>query len=250
MLNSADMNALCGGLLVAMVSAASAEESVWQREAASDSGRVVATNGLFPIWENTGVLLEAQRVYLGTSQLAAALGSRVQVGVNPLRFAFRTPNLGAKVALASTRRVKVAAAVDVLWLMPGSSDVFSTSNFSTRLDTTQSSVIAVPLAVAATTSISSSLFVHATVTQIFTVTAGKPVQTASGASIVGEWRPLAHHAISAHVTEVGFWRHEFFQFGASYRYQRSIFEGRLGVAYQLRPDGPRVVPALSLGVEL
>ncbi len=244
------MNALGGWLLVAMVSTAGAEETVWRVDAASESGRVVATNGLFPIWENTGVLLAPQRVYLGSSQLAAALGPQVQLGLNPLRFAFRTPNLGAKVALVSSQRVKVAAAVDVLWLMPGSSDVFSTSNFSTRLDTTQTSVIAVPLALAVTTAITPTVFVHTTVTQLFTVMPGKPVQTASGASVVAEWRPLAHHAVAAHATEVGFWRHEFFQFGASYRYQRSIFEGRLGVAYQLRPDGPRVVPALSLGVEL
>ncbi len=68
-------------------------------EAPSSSGRVIATQGLFPIWENTGVLLGPSHVYLGSGQLAAAIGSRVQLGLNPLRFAFRTPNVGVKVSL-------------------------------------------------------------------------------------------------------------------------------------------------------
>ena len=226
------------------------EVTAWHRPEASDSGRVVATSGLFPLWENTGVLLAPSRVYLGTSQLAAALGSRVQVGLNPLRYAFRTPNLGVKVSLVQSPRVAVAANAEVLWLMPGSSEMFSTSNFSARLDTSQRSIVAVPMSISATTALTPSLLLHLTVTELFRTTSRPGLQTSSGASAVVEWRPLTHHAMAAHVTEVGFWQHDFFQFGASYRYQRSIFEARLGVAYQLRADGPRVVPAASIGVEL
>ncbi len=244
------MNSRYGLVVLVVASVATADESVWRRETSSASGRVVATSGLFPVWENTGELLAPSRVSLGSSQLAAAVGARFQLGLNPLRFAFRTPNLGLKLGLVTTERVKVAVAADVLWLMPGSSDAFTTSNFSTRLDTSQQSVVAVPLGLAASTALTPNLFVHTTVTQIFTVPQGKAVHTASGVSAVLEWRPLAHHAFSAHATEVGFWRHEFFQFGASYRYQRSIFEARAGIGYQLRADGARVVPALSAGVEL
>ncbi len=109
-------------------------------------------------------------------------------------------------------------------------------------------MFAIPLALSATTRLTSNLFVHVTATQLFSV--AQSVQTASGLSTVVEWKPLLHHSVAAHATEVGFWKHEFFQFGASYRYQRSLFEARVGVAYQLRADGPRGVPAVSLGVEL
>lgn len=245
------MSALLVVLTIVFGAEAQEVSTAWHRVEASDSGRVVATSGLFPVWENTGVLLGPSHVYLGTSQLAAALGSRVQLGLNPLRFAFRTPNLGVKVGLASTERVQVALTSEVLWLMPGSSEVFSTSNFSTRVDTSQHSMTAVPLAVSATAALSPKVFLHATVTELFWGTSNEAgVQATSGISAVLEWRPLLHHALSAHLTEVGFWRHDFFQFGASYRYQRSIFEARLGVGYQLRADGARVVPAASVGVEL
>ena len=216
----------------------------------SDSGRSVPTSGLFPVWEETGVLLDAHRVYLGTGQLAYGITSRVTVGVNPLRFMFRTPNLGVKVALMRTERLRIAVSSNVAWVMPGSGDVFTTSNFSTRLDARDTGVFAVPAALSATIALTPKLFAHFTLTEMLMVSAALPVQATTGASLVVDWQLLNHHAVSAHVEEVGFWRHEFAQFGASYRYQRSIFEGRIGVAYQLRPDGPRVVPAVTLGVEL
>ncbi len=218
------------------------------RPEVSASSRAAPTVGLFPIWENTGVVLGHAHLALGVTQVAGGIKDRIHIGLNPLRFAFRTPNIGVKVALFANPWLRVAVSLDALWLMPGSSDVFSTSNISTRLDLRDKGQFAFPVALSGSFALGSEVMLHATVTGLTTYS--NRTDAWLGVSAVCEWRPLNHHAISAHLTEVGLWRHDFVQFGGSYRYQRDIFEGRIGVAYQLRTEGALVVPSLFLGVEL
>ncbi len=215
---------------------------------ASASGRTAPTVGLFPLWENTGVVLGHGRFALATNQLGAGMGDRAQISVNPMRFAFRTPNLGFKAALLSTKQLRLAASADLIWLLPGASDAFSTSNISSRISEGRTDKFIAPLAVSSSFALAQTVTIHLTVTGL--VTYARLPDAWLGLSGVCEWRPLLHHSISLHLTEVGFWRHDFVQFGGSYRFQQGIFEARLGVSYQLLADGSILMPAFSVGIEL
>src|SRR6185312_17431108 len=50
--------------------------------------------GFYPLWENTGTLLDRREAILGTSYFEMGLGD-VQVGIRPQEFLFRSPNLHA-----------------------------------------------------------------------------------------------------------------------------------------------------------
>lgn len=211
----------------------------------------MAPVGLYPLWENTAHVLGHERLYVGTQAVELGLLDRVQLGGRPMSFVFRTPNLHAKVSLLRNERLSIAAHAEALVFLPGASEAFTSSNYVSRLDTRDVTLIVVPVGATASFSPVSWFQLHGTATVMGTF--GNEVyegRATVGASLVAQLLVGKHHAFSTHVGEMGFWNHDFTLVGASYRFRVRWFEAQLGYFYRFTPDGGQSSPLLSLGAYL
>ncbi|ADO68911.1 uncharacterized protein STAUR_1107 [Stigmatella aurantiaca DW4/3-1] len=210
-----------------------------------------ALTPLYPLWENTGFLLPHRGLYVGSSQAELGLFDVAQVGVHPLFFVFRTLNAHAKVRLLSDERLSVAAHAEVLVFLPGAGEAFVSSNYVSRLDTSDSLLTVVPVGATASYALTSWLYLHGTATVMGMLDHG-PFENRAvlGTTGVAEVLALQHHSVSLHLGEVGFWNHDFASLGGSYRYRRSWFELKLGYFYRFMEDGRQGSPLLAVGAYL
>lgn len=206
---------------------------------------------LYPLWENNGLLLGHRRLFLGTNQAEIGLFDVVQVGVHPVYFIFRAPNAHAKVRLLARERLSVAAHAEVVVFLPGAGEAFVSSNYVSRLDTSDSLLTVVPVGASASYALTPWLYLHGTATVMGMFDDG-PFRSRGvfGTALVAEALALQHHSFSVHVGEVGFWNHDFNSLGGTYRYRRGWFELKLGYFYRFMKDGRQASPLLSLGAYL
>lgn len=211
-----------------------------------------ALTSLYPLWENTARVLPHRALYLGTANAEFGLFDVAQLGVRPLSFIFRTPNVHAKLRLLSTPRLEVAAHAEVDVFLPGASEAFTSSNYISRLDTRDILLTVVPVGATASYQITSWLYVHGTATVMGMFDNGPYVnRLVPGANVVAEFLALEHHSVRAHASEVGFWDHDFNMLGMSYCYRRSWFEAQVGYFFRFfKKDGRQTSPLIALGAYL
>jgi hypothetical protein len=206
---------------------------------------------LYPLWENTGHILGHRRLFLGTSNVEFGLFDKVQVGVHPLFYLFRTLNLHGKVRLLSRERLSVAAHAEVLYFLPGASEAFISSNYVSRIDTRDVQLTVVPVGTSASYAVTSWFYLHGTATVAGIFDNGPfRERLVLGTTVVAEVLALQRHSLALHAGEVGFWNHDFSTLGASYRYRRGWFEAKLGYFFRFMNDGRQGSPLLSLGAYL
>ncbi|MFL5346220.1 MAG: hypothetical protein ACJ8AT_15630 [Hyalangium sp.] len=206
---------------------------------------------LYPLWENTGMVLPHRGLYLGTSNSELGLFDVAQLGVRPLSFIFRTPNIHAKVRLLARERLSVAAHVEVDVFLPGASEAFTSSNYISRLDTQDILLTVVPVGATASYEVLPWLYLHGTAT-VMGIFDNGPYQDrlVLGTNLVAEFLALQHHSVRIHLGEVGYWNHDFDMLGASYCYRRKWFELQLGYFYRFFKQGRQTNPMIALGVYL
>jgi hypothetical protein len=206
---------------------------------------------LYPLWENTGRVMPHRKLYLGTSNAEFGLFDVAQIGVHPLSFIFRTPNIHGKVRLLSRERLSVAAHAELLVFLPGASESFTSSNYISRLDTRDILLTVVPVGATASYEVMPWLYLHGTAT-VMGIFDNGPYRNrlVPGTQVVAEFLALQHHSVRAHLGEVGFWNHDFNVLGASYCYRRSWFEAQVGYFYRFFKDGRQTSPLISLGASL
>jgi hypothetical protein len=244
-------------VLLSLLFAASAARAESPSPPPADEGSAPAEaptpvlTSLYPLWENTAQVLGHRSMYVGTSNTELGLFDVAQVGVHPLSFIFRTPNVHAKVRLLSRERLAVAAHAEVLVFLPGASEAFTSSNYISRLDTRDILLTVVPVGATASYQVRPWLYLHGTGTLMGIFDNG-PYQdrVVLGTNLVAEFLALQHHSVRVHLGEVGYWNHDFSLIGASYCYRRSWFEAQLGYFYRFFKDGRQTNPMLALGVYL
>jgi hypothetical protein len=207
-----------------------------------------ATTPLYPLWEDTGRILGHRQLYLGSSHLELGLLDRAQVGVRPLSFLFRTPNVHAKLRLLERGSLSIAAQAELVVFLPGASEAFISSNYVSRLDNTGLRVTVLPLSTSASYALRPWLHLHATATLAGIFDNG-PLQerVVPGLTFVAEALALERHSLFAHLGEVGFWDHDQAVLGLSYRYRLAWFELRAGYFHRFMEDGNQGSPLLSVG---
>src|SRR5215472_12687679 len=84
--------------------------------------------GFYPLWENTGTLLERREAILGTGYFELGIGGDAQLGLRPQEFLFRTPNLHGKLRLLSREQLEWSVHGEVLALLSGATSTFTSSN--------------------------------------------------------------------------------------------------------------------------
>jgi hypothetical protein len=206
---------------------------------------------LYPLWENTAHVLGHRRLFLGTSNVEFGLFDKVQIGVHPLFYLFRTLNLHGKVRLLARERLSVAVHAELLYFLPGASEAFISSNYVSRIDTRDVQLTVVPVGASASYAVTSWFYLHGTTTVAGIFDNGPfRERLVLGTTVVAEVLALQRHSLALHAGEVGFWNHDFATLGASYRYRRSWFELKLGYFFRFMNDGRQGSPMISLGAYL
>ena len=203
--------------------------------ASPETGFKQSPSGFYPIWENTGFVPKHRDLYIGTNGAKFGIGNYMALGLEPVQFVYRAPNANAKFALFETDKWSLATQIGVLELLDQASRAFFSPMYSSRLDNPDFNITLLPASVSATYSLRDWLELHQTVTGLGVFTSGAlQNQAYFGYSAVGEFIASSHHSALIHLSEVGLWNHDFSMLGASYRYQSSWFEFRLGYFYRFR----------------
>jgi hypothetical protein len=205
--------------------------------------------GFYPLWENTGTLLDRREGLIGTSYLEMGMGN-AQVGLRPMEFLFRTPNLHAKLRLYASGALEWSAHAEVLALLSGATSTFTSSNFVSRIDNSAGALWVAPVGTSLSWFPADFAAVHTTLTAMSVAGKGQPYYGSLGLSSVIELRALRHHGLLFHLTEIGFWRQDEFILGMSYRLSLGWFRAQIGYFYRFSPDGSQASPLLSLGADL
>lgn len=209
-----------------------------------------AAVGFYPLWENSAHLLGHRDALLGTDAFDLGLFDRFQAGLRPQEFLFRTPNVHAKVQLLARGPLELSAQLEVLWLLPGATSVFTSSNFVSRIDNARGGLWVVPLGATLSWYPAGFVALHTTLTAMAVAGSEQPLYASLGLSSVLEVHAHRRLAFLLHASEIGFWRHDLFVVGASFRLRFGWFYTQLGYFYRVSPDGRQASPLLSLGASL
>ena len=206
--------------------------------------------GFYPLWENTGTMLGHRHALIGTGYFELGLGDRAQVGVRPQQFLFRTPNVHGKLQLLDRGDLEWSIHAEVLALLAGATSVFTSTNFVSRIDNTRGALWLVPVGTSLSWFPADFAAIHTTLSVMSVGGTGQPWYASLGLSSVVELRALRRHGLLLHLAEIGFWRHDLFLVGVSYRLNLAWFATQVGYFYRLSRDGSQASPLLSLGVAL
>lgn len=209
------------------------------------------TEGFYPIWEGTGSIESHRKLYIGTNGAHVGIRDRFQIGVQPVYFMYRTPNVNVKTLLVEGDSTSLTVQVSYFRLMEAASRAFLSPMYTSRLDNSDFRVHLVPVSIASSTRIGDWLDLHQSVTALPLFTNGPLNNEVNfGYSATAEFLGRRAHSILLHGGEVGFWRHDFSFLGTSYRYRGSTVEFRLGYFYRLRPNSQQSGPLMALGFNL
>ncbi len=245
------LSALAWTLVLSSSPALGAESRNSAPLAPEDSPRP-STAGFYPIWENTGHIEKHREAYIGTNGAHFGIANALHVGVQPIHFLYRTPNVYAKVSLKSTRDWRVSGTVGAYYLLNEASRSFFSPMYTSRLDNPDFAVMMIPATLSATTLISDWLELHQSATWLTLRSTDEylPTQGYLGYTATAELKARDRHSVLLHVGEIGFWDHDFGNVGASYRYHNTWLEFRLGYFYRFRQDGMQNSPLIGLGLLL
>jgi hypothetical protein len=240
-------------LLLATGPLGHADESITKAAPATQDasdGIRPSTEGFYPIWENTGHIEKHRQMYIGTNGAHYGILDVVQVGVQPVNFMYRSPNINTKFSLFSQGHWRVAGQVGAYYLMNEASRAYFSPMYSSRLDNPDFSVLMFPATMSATYLVSDWMDFHQTATYLalYSPSGMLEGQGYLGYTAVAELKARAHHSVLLHVGEVGFWNHDFSMIGTSYRYHNSWMEFRIGYFYRMRTDGAQSSPLIGFGI--
>ena len=206
-----------------------------------------AINGLYPLWESTGLVLKHQEIAIGTRNVQIGLLNRFHIGVQPGQMIGRTPNVQFKLALVQEKSLAVATQVATYTLLPRAGESFFSPVFASRLQNDDTTVWLLPLSTSVTWAPVSWYRLHQTFT-ILPLLAAKHFKNRAdvGYSMVHELSAHNSHALLLHAGEIGLWNHDIAYFGASYRFNYSWFELAFGYFYRLSPSGSQSSPLVTL----
>ena len=209
------------------------------------------TTGFYPIWESTGHIEAHGDIHLGTDHAQVGLAGVAQVGIEPLGFIYRAPNVSAKFRVSSFGSWQIAAQAGVFKLLEGASSASISPAYTARIDNRGYSINLFPVLLSASVAIAPWLELHQTLTLLGIFGSG-PLKNrvVPGYSLVGEANPHGRHGLSLHLAEIGFPGREFSIAGAAYRYRNGWLELRLGYFYRFTRAGDQGGPLASLGLLL
>ncbi|MCL2626351.1 MAG: hypothetical protein FWD46_06015, partial [Cystobacterineae bacterium] len=207
--------------------------------------------GLYPLWEATGNMLEHRRVFIGNNWFAVGFAHRFSLGIRPTSFFFRVPNVDFKALIYEREHLKVSMQLAPSLVLPGASNSFTTTNFTSRFDDNHHYLWLLPLSANASWQLLDELSLHASLTALGAFGKQLPnFQVTLGLTVFAEFMAWKHHSFMLHLGEIGFWDHDIAIIGASYRFHWKWIEAQLGYFYRFSPNGNQGGALIALGVLL
>ncbi len=211
------------------------------------------TQGFYPLWENTGLIQPARQLFVATTGVQFGFENNGHVGLMPLSYIYRTPNLYFKYRLMTDpdRRWQLAIQGNLYYILQGGARSMFSPVYTSRLDNSDFSFALVPVALSGTYLVKDWWVLHATLTELGIFGGGLQNGVETGLSAVSEFRVTDGSSLLFHLGEVGFWSHDFWYTGASYRYHsEGGFELRLGYFYRMFTMGAQSGALVGAGFEL
>lgn len=210
-----------------------------------------STSGFYPIWENTAAVVPHQHIYLGSDGAHFGIGDRAQIGVQPLSFIYRTPNVYGKLNLGQFGHWDFATQLSGYYLFRDASRAFFSPMYASRIDNEGFSIFLAPISGIATWRPNGWFQLHHTLTLLGVASSGAIESEGSlGYTAVAEFQARQFHSVLLHAGEVGFKQRELSMLGISYRYQNDWMQLRAGYFYRLRAGALQSSPLVSFGVNL
>lgn len=207
-----------------------------------------STTGFYPLWENTAFVEKGGDAFFGTYSGHVGILGRANIGVAPIHFAYRTPNVFVKSRIWNNDSFFVSGQVGAYYLLERASRSSMSPDYTSRLDNPDFTMTLLPISLATTYRLDDWIDLHQTVTSLW-ITSSGPVdnQMSLSYSFVAELLPVGRHSLNFHWTDVGLWNHDNTILGTSYRYRNTWVEFRLGYFYRIRRLGNQSGPLIGLG---
>ncbi len=212
---------------------------------------VLAPNGLYPLWENNGLIITHRHGVLTSSVAQFGILDRIHIGTRPTSLAMRVPNMHLKALIYRWPTVSLASELGVYILLPGAKESFFSPRYTSRLGNIDNTVTVLPLNVAVTWHPKPWVALHATLT-CMTILGDAPVKNEAviGGFIATEFLAWKYHALSVHIGEIGMWNHDQWIVGGSYRFHYQWFDARFGYFMRHSPEGLQTNPMFQVGLLL
>jgi hypothetical protein len=204
--------------------------------------------GFYPTWEDTGRALPSGTVYIGTNQIMVALPGGVQIGLQPIPFLYRAPNLVLKLGYGAYKGLHLSSRHSVHYILPNAAQSFQSSIFNRGYGEIDVPIFVLTNNLSGSYSIKPWWEVHGTFTALGIVSNEAIASTLSGGiSIVNEFKAHDRHALAVHLIETGLWSHDAFLLGASYRLNVWYIELQVGYFYRFFKSGSESSMMFSMG---
>ncbi len=210
---------------------------------------VYRANGFYPIWENTGYTVGSSSLLIGYSHLQYGFASS-HIGLQPDYYFYRAPNLHYKHVLYSKPNRSFALQIGAMTFLRNSGESLS-EFYTSRIDNPDFTLWMFPVSAAESWQVYDWFLLHQTITALPLFSTAKIKNNVSvGYSAVTEFLAGKKHSFLLHGGEIGFWSHDFWYTGFSYRYARQSFWIQAGYFYRFRQEGTQQSPMIELGVSI
>ena len=204
-------------------------------------------SGFYPLVEDTGYIASHNTWQLGFNQIGFTFLDRFSISAQPMLYVANTPNIMMKAQLYTDYQHAIAISTSVNAMQPSPDDFFS-SFYSSRVFNPNSTLFVVPMTVSHSYKVNSNITFHHSLTDI-NVYARTDFKTKANIAYSGVLQMKAgkQHSIMLHGSEVGFFDHDFYYYGISYRYSDKRFFTQMGYFQRVQLEGVQGIPLLDIG---
>lgn len=207
-------------------------------------------SGFYPLVEDSGFTQKDSHWRLGFNEIGFSFLQRYSISTQPMLYAANAPNIKVKGQLYEDQKHAVAVTASVNMLLPGTDDFFS-AFYSSRVFNPNSTLYVVPLSLSHSVRLNKHITLHHSLTDI-NVYARTDFKTKANIaySTVLQLKAKQNHSLMLHGGEVGFWDHDYYLFGLSYRYSGKRFYTQMGYFNRVQLEGVQGMPLFDIGFHL
>ena len=204
-------------------------------------------NGFYPLIEDTGYVASRNTWQLGFNQVGFTVFKKISISAQPMLYVANTPNIMLKGQIYSDGKHALAISSSINAMRPNTDNFFS-SFYSSRVYVPNSILYVVPIALAHSYKINRHITFHQTATDINVLSREDFKNKANIAySAVLQLKARQEHSLNLHASEVGFFDHDYYYYGISYRYTAKHFFTQMGYFNRVQLEGVQGIPLFDIG---
>jgi len=206
--------------------------------------------GFYPLIESTGYVPKKNTAQFGFNQISYSVFDRLNISLEPMIMVANTPNLSVKGLLYEDNKNSIALSGGIKALLPRIDGFFSIY-YSSRIHNPNSTLYVLPVSLAHSYKLNQNISFHHTITDINVLSQSDFKNKANLAySTIVQLKAREQHSLQIHASEVGFWDHDYYYFGVSYRYTGKYFYTQMGYFNRIQQEGVQGIPLVDFGIVL